>query len=161
MSLQAVQAYFKEKGREHDIVVHQQSTASVQEAAEAVGVHPARIAKTLCFQGQEAPVLVVAAGDTKVDNAKFKQTFGIKAKMLDADSVLQVTGHAVGGVCPFALATDVPVYLDASLQRFSTVHPACGSNNSSIELTVEELQEFAGAVQLVDVCKGWDPGLAE
>lgn len=161
MSLQAVQAYFKERGREQDIVVHEQSTASVQEAADAVGVHPARIAKTLCFQGEESPVLVVAAGDTKVDNAKFKQTFGVKAKMLDPDTVLQVTGHAVGGVCPFALATDVPVYLDASLQRFSTVHPACGSSNSSIELTVEELQEFARAVKLVDVCKGWDPELAE
>lgn len=86
MSLQAVQAYFKERGREQDIVVHEQSTASVQEAADAVGVHPARIAKTLCFQGQESPVLVVAAGDTKVDNAKFKQTFGVKAKMLDGYS---------------------------------------------------------------------------
>lgn len=161
MSLQAVQAYFQERGREGDIVVHEQSTASVQEAADAVGVHPARIAKTLCFQGQEAPVLIVAAGDTKVDNAKFKQTFGVKAKMLDPDSVLEVTGHAVGGVCPFALATDVPVYLDASLQRFSTVHPACGSDNSSIELTMDELQDYAGAVQVVDVCKGWDPELAE
>lgn len=161
MSLQAVKAYFKERGREHDIVVHAQSTASVQEAADAVGVHPARIAKTLCFQGQEAPVLVVAAGDTKVDNAKFKQTFGVKAKMLDPDTVLKVTGHAVGGVCPFALATDVPVYLDASLQRFSTVHPACGSDNSSIELTMDELHEYASAVKVVDVCKGWDPVLAE
>ena len=161
MSLQAVKAYFQERGRERDIVVHEQSTASVQEAADAVGVHPARIAKTLCFQGQEAPVLIVAAGDTKVDNAKFKQTFGVKAKMLDPDSVLEVTGHAVGGVCPFALATDVPVYLDASLQRFSTVHPACGSDNSSIELTMDELQEYAGAVQVVDVCKGWDTELAE
>lgn len=161
MSLQAVKAYFKERGREQDIVVHAQSTASVQEAADAVGVHPARIAKTLCFQGQEAPVLVVAAGDTKVDNAKFKQTFGVKAKMLDPDTVLQVTGHAVGGVCPFALTTDVPVYLDASLQRFSTVHPACGSDNSSIELTMDELHEYAGAVKVVDVCKGWDPELAE
>lgn len=161
MSLQAVQAYFQERGRAGDIVVHEQSTASVQEAADAVGVHPARIAKTLCFQGQEAPVLIVAAGDTKVDNAKFKQTFGVKAKMLDPDSVLEVTGHAVGGVCPFALATDVPVYLDASLQRFSTVHPACGSDNSSIELTMDELQEYAGAVQVVDVCKGWDTELAE
>lgn len=161
MSLQAVQTYFQERGRAGDIVVHEQSTASVQEAADAVGVHPARIAKTLCFQGQEAPVLIVAAGDTKVDNAKFKQTFGVKAKMLDPDSVLEVTGHAVGGVCPFALATDVPVYLDASLQRFSTVHPACGSDNSSIELTMDELQEYAGAVQVVDVCKGWDTELAE
>ncbi len=161
MSLQAVQAFFKERGREQDIVIHKQSTATVQEAADAVGVHPARIAKTLCFQGQDMPVLVVTAGDTKVDNAKFKQTFGMKAKMLDPDTVLEVTGHAVGGVCPFALATDVPVFLDASLERFSTVHPACGSNDSSIELTVAELLEYAGAVKIVDVCKGWDPDLVE
>ena len=142
-------------------MIHKQSTATVQEAADAVGVHPARIAKTLCFQGQDAPVLVVAAGDTKVDNAKFKQTFGVKAKMLDPDTVLEVTGHAVGGVCPFALATDVPVFLDASLERFSTVHPACGSNDSSIELTIAELLEYAGAVKIVDVCKGWDLDLVE
>ena len=161
MSLQAVQAYFKERGREQDIVIHKQSTATVQEAADAVGVHPARIAKTLCFQGQDTPVLVVAAGDTKVDNAKFKQTFGVKAKMLDPDMVLEVTGHAVGGVCPFALATDVPVFLDASLERFSTVHPACGSNDSSIELKIAELLEYAGAVKIVDVCKGWDLDLVE
>ena len=161
MSLQAVQLFFATYGREGDIVVHEQSTASVQEAADAIGVHPARIAKTLCFQGKEKPILVVAAGDTKVDNAKFKQTFGAKAKMLDPNSVLQVTGHAIGGVCPFGLVSDVPVYLDASLTRFTTVYPACGSANSSIELTIEELKQYAQAKELVDVCKDWDPALTE
>ncbi|WP_431030272.1 YbaK/EbsC family protein [Lysinibacillus sp. LZ02] len=161
MSLQAVQTFFANIGREEDIVVHAQSTASVQEAAEAIGVHPARIAKTLCFQGKDTPILVVAAGDTKVDNAKFKQTFTVKAKMLDLDRVLQVTGHSIGGVCPFGLVTDVPVYVDASLKRFTTVHPACGSSNSSIELTVDELKLYAHAQGEVDVCKDWDPALAE
>ncbi|MFF5994628.1 YbaK/EbsC family protein [Lysinibacillus sp. KU-BSD001] len=161
MSLQAVQAFFANIGREGDIVVHAQSTASVQEAAEAIGVHPARIAKTLCFQGKDTPILVVAAGDTKVDNAKFKQTFAVKAKMLDPDSVLQVTGHSIGGVCPFGLVTDVPVYVDASLKRFTTVHPACGSSNSSIELTVDELKLYGHAQGEVDVCKDWHPALAQ
>jgi len=161
MSLQAVQLFFASHGRDGDIVVHEQSTASVQEAADAIGVHPARIAKTLCFQGKEAPVLVVAAGDTKFDNAKFKKIFGTKAKMLDPDSVLQVTGHSIGGVCPFGLVTDVPVYLDASLTRFTTVHPACGSANSSIELTIDELKNYANAKDVVDVCKEWDPTLTE
>ena len=155
MSLKAVQQFFTTYGRAEDIVVYEQSTASVQEAADAIGVHPARIAKTLCFQGKETPILVVAAGDTKIDNAKFKQTFGAKAKMLDPDSVLKVTGHSIGGVCPFGLVTDVPVYLDTSLTRFTTVYPACGSANSSIELTVDELKNYANAKDIVDVCKDW------
>ncbi len=160
MSLERVQAFFKTYNRDQEIVIHDQSTASVQEAAAALEVHPARIAKTLCFTGAETPILVVAAGDTKVDNAKFKQTFGVKAKMLDADSVKEATGHAVGGVCPFALTTNLPVYIDESVKRFVTVHPACGSANSSIELTIDELYTYSGAKNFVDVCKDWDPQLS-
>lgn len=161
MSLQAVQQYFAQHGREQDIVVHTQSTASVQEAADALGVHPAKIAKTLCFQEGDGAILVVAAGDTKIDNAKFKQAFGTKAKMLDAETVLAVTGHAVGGVCPFGLTTNVPVYIDESVKRFTTVNPACGSANSSIELTIDELYTFSQAQSFVDVCKGWDETLTD
>lgn len=124
-------------------------------------MEPARIAKTLAFRGKDEAesVLIVAAGDAKIDNKKFKQVFGVKARMLSADETLEQTGHAVGGVCPFGLKNELPVYMDVSLKRFSTVFPACGSSNSAIELTCEELIEFGKGREWLDICKSWADGV--
>lgn len=131
------------------------SSATVELAAQAVGCEAARIAKTLSFLVDGKATLIVAAGDTKIDNAKYKAQFHAKAKMLTPDEVVALIGHAVGGVCPFAVNEGVAVYLDRSLQRFATVFPACGSSNSAIELTIPELETYSGFVQWIDVCKGW------
>lgn len=152
MSIEAVKAYFRPLGREQDIQEFPVSSATVELAAQALSTQPARIAKTLSFQDGESCLLVVAAGDTKIDNQKFKAFFGFKAKMLTPDQALAMTGHAVGGVCPFALPEGVRVVLDESMRRFSTVFPACGSSNSAIELTCEELEQYSGGTW-ADVCK--------
>ena len=132
------------------------SSATVELAAEAAAVIPARICKTLSFKSTEGCILIQTAGDTKIDNGKFKQTFGLKAKMLTPDEVLAYTGHEIGGVCAFGIErTDVKVYADLSMKRFETVFPACGSDNSAIELTCDELFEISGALEWIDVCKGW------
>lgn len=157
MSLESVRAHFKRWNREADIMEFDVSSATVELAAEAIGVIPARIAKTLSFKGEgDEAILVVAAGDAKIDNKKFRQTFGFKAKMLPAEEVAEQTGHVIGGVCPFGLANDLDVYLDVSLKRFTTIFPACGSTNSAIELSCEELEEYSSAKVWVDVCKGWE-----
>ncbi|AWE07075.1 EBSC protein [Lysinibacillus sp. 2017] len=161
MSLQRVLQHFEQFGREKDVLQYERSSATVAEAAAVLNVIPARIAKTLSFQGKEQAFLVVAAGDAKIDNAKFKQQFDVKAKMLDAQYVLEQTGHPVGGVCPFGLENDLPIYLDESLKRFDTIFPACGSANSAIELTCKELEQFSNAKQWVDVCKAWNEGESE
>ena len=122
-------------------------------AAQALGCEPGRIAKTLSFQGKEQPILIAAAGDGKIDNHRFKERFGVKAKMLAAEEVPEKIGHAVGGVCPFAVNEGVEVYLDDSLRRFETVFPACGSSNSAIEMTLPELERYSGALGWVHVCK--------
>ena len=155
MPVQKVKEYFKESGRDSQVMEFPVSSATVELAAKALDVIPARIAKTLSFHGCEADscILVVTAGDVKIDNAKFKKTFGIKAKMLAADEVSAFTGHEIGGVCPFANPRCATTYLDLSLQRFSSVFPAAGSSNSAIELTNEELFSFAEAAEWVDVCK--------
>lgn len=132
------------------------SSATVELAAEALHCEPCRIAKTLSFMVGEKPVLIVAAGDTKIDNPKYKAQFGTKAKMLTPEQAETLVGHAVGGVCPFAVQPGVAVYLDASLKRFETVFPACGSSNSAIELTIPELEKYSGYTAWVDVCKGWN-----
>ena len=132
------------------------SSATVALAAEALHCEPARIAKTMAFHGKETCLLIVAAGDTKIDNAKFKQTFGVKATMLTFEEVEPTVGHAVGGVCPFSVNDGVRVYLDMSLKRFESVFPACGSSNSAIELTLSELETHAAPYGWVDVCKGWE-----
>ena len=132
------------------------SSATVELAAEALHCEPCRIAKTLSFMVGEKPVLIVAAGDTKIDNPKYKAQFGTKAKMLTPEQAETLVGHAVGGVCPFAVQPGVAVYLDASLKRFETVFPACGSSNSAIELTIPELERYSGYTAWVDVCKGWN-----
>lgn len=157
MSIEACRAYFRALGREEDILEFDVSSATVELAAQAVGVEPARIAKTLSFLVEDACVLLVAAGDAKIDNAKFKAQFHTKAKMLTPEQVLDFTGHAVGGVCPFGLpeGSRVTTYLDVSLRRFETVYPAAGSSNSAIQLTCEELAEYAHSAGWVDVCKNW------
>ena len=156
MSIEKVKAYFRPLGREQDILEFPVSSATVELAAQAVGVIPARIAKTLSFLVDGACILVVTAGDAKIDNSKFKAFFHTKAKMLTPEEVLAYTGHTVGGVCPFAIEDSrVECYLDVSLQRFATVYPAAGSSNSAIELTCDELATYAHSLAWVDVCKGW------
>ena len=154
MALEKVRDFFMKLGRDKDIKEFTVSSATVELAAEAVGVIPARIAKTLSFYDNGGCVLVVTAGDRKIDNGKFKSVFHMKARMLSPDDVLSFTGHAVGGVCPFAIENpDVKIYCDSSMKRFETVFPACGSSNSAIELTCDELFEYANAIQWIDVCK--------
>lgn len=153
MAIEKVREYFKQYGMEDRILEMEQSSATVELAALAVGVEPARIAKTLSFKKGEETILVVTAGDRKIDNAKYKHYFGLKAKMLTPDEVLERVGHAIGGVCPFAVPKEVQVYLDESMKRFETVYPACGSGNSAIELTCEELEKYSKSKAWVDVCK--------
>ena len=155
MAIEKVKEYFSSFGiadrvREFDV-----SSATVELAAAALGCEPCRIAKTLSFAVEGRPILVVAAGDAKIDNPKYKAQFGTKAKMLTPDEAEALVGHAVGGVCPFAVKEGVTVYLDESLKRFETVFPACGSSNSAIELTLEELEKYSSGTAWVDVCKDW------
>ena len=153
MSIEKGRAYFRALGLEDRVLEFDVSSATVELAAKAIGVEGARIAKTLSFKTPEGCVLVLAAGDARIDNRKFKDFFHIKAKMLTADEVLELVGHPVGGVCPFGCKEGIPVYLDESLKRFETVFPAVGSANSAIELTLDELFRYSGALQWVDVCK--------
>ncbi len=155
MSIENVRNYLKQWGRDKDILEFDTSSATVELAANALGVVPGRIAKTLSFKAQEGAILIVAAGDARIDNAKFKAQFNQKAKMLTPEEVLYYTGHAIGGVCPFALVEGLPVYTDISMKRYTTLYPACGSSNSAIELTCEELVEYSGSLGWVDVCKDW------
>ena len=155
MSIEKVRAYFDTLGIADRIQEFPVSSATVELAAQALGVAPARIAKTLSFKLDERTVLVVAAGDAKIDNPKYKAAFGGKAKMLTPEEAVERVGHAVGGVCPFAVNDGVEVYLDESLRRFDTVFPAAGSSNSAIELTCGELARYAKSDKWVDVCKGW------
>ena len=155
MSLESVKQYFKSLGRENDIREFSQSSATVELAAQAVGTAPARIAKTLSFYSKEKDhaILIVTAGDMKIDNSKFKHFFGMKAKMLAPEDVEPLTGHAIGGVCPFANPDTAKIYLDISLKRFDTVFPAAGSGNSAVEMSCRELEEAARAIAWIDVCK--------
>lgn len=157
MAIEQVRAYFRSYGIEDRIQELDHSSATVALAAEALGTEPCRIAKTLSFLVGGSPILIVAAGDARIDNAKYKAFFGAKAKMLSPEEAVELVGHAVGGVCPFAVKEDVTVYLDQSLRRFPTVFPACGSANSAIELTIPELEQYSGYKEWVDVCKGWQP----
>lgn len=161
VSITKVKAYFRELGMEQRVMEFSVSSATVELAARALSVEPARIAKTLSFKLDESCVLIVTAGDTKIDNAKFKAQFHTKAKMLAFEEVEPLTGSAVGGVCPFAVPGHVPVYLDVSLKRFATVFPACGSDNSAIELTCDELFHYSCAQGWIDVCKGWNDAEAQ
>lgn len=159
MSIELVKEYFAQFGMEKRVLEFEVSSATVELAAIALNCRPQRIAKTLSFLVDGAPILIVAAGDAKIDNAKYKARFGTKAKMLTPEDVTALIGHAVGGVCPFAIKEGVTVYLDESLKRFDTVFPACGSGNSAIELTIPELEQYSAFSAWVDVCKGWAEGM--
>ena len=155
MSVEIVRNYFKEHNINKEILEFPVSSATVELAAEAVGTEPARIAKTLSFytKDKDSAILIVTAGDMKIDNSKFKQFFGMKAKMLAPEDVEPLTGHAIGGVCPFGNPESTTVYLDVSMKRFETVFPAAGSGNSAVELTCGELEQYACAKEWIDVCK--------
>ncbi len=153
MSVDKVKQYFSKYGMESKVLEFEVSSATVELAAAALNCEPGRIAKTLSFLVGEQPILIVSAGDVKIDNSKYKKTFGKKAKMLTQDQVVELIGHAVGGVCPFAIKEGVTVYLDASLKKYETVFPACGSSNSAIELTIPEMEKYSGYKEWVDVCK--------
>ncbi|MDD6022511.1 MAG: YbaK/EbsC family protein [Acutalibacteraceae bacterium] len=153
MAIEKVREYFRKFGMEDRIREFTVSSATVELAAQALGVEGARIAKSMSFKIGDSAILIIAAGDVRIDNRKYKDTFRTKAKMLTFDEVEQYIGHAVGGVCPFAINEGVDVYLDESLKRFETVFPACGSSNSAIELTIPELEKYSGYKKWVDVCK--------
>jgi prolyl-tRNA editing enzyme YbaK/EbsC (Cys-tRNA(Pro) deacylase) len=157
MSLESVLTHFKQWNREGDVLEFETLSATVEQAANTIGVIPARIAKTLSFRGEgNEAILIVAAGDAKIDNKKFRTTFGFKARMLTPEEVIEQTGHVIGGVCPFGLEKEMDVYLDVSMKRFKTLFPACGTRNSAIELTCDELFQYSLAKDWVDVCKGWE-----
>lgn len=155
MSIDMVRGYFRKLGMEDRVQEFEVSSATVELAAAALHCAPQRIAKTLSFLVDDHAILIVAAGDAKIANAQYKAQFGTKAKMLSPEQVEEMVGHAVGGVCPFAVKEGVDVYLDVSLKRFETVFPACGSANSAIELTIPELEKYSGFLGWVDVCKGY------
>jgi prolyl-tRNA editing enzyme YbaK/EbsC (Cys-tRNA(Pro) deacylase) len=155
MAIEKVKEYFKGLGLDGRVLEFAVSSATVELAAKAVGCEPARIAKTLSFRLGEKSILIVVAGDAKIDNGKYKAQFAAKAKMLTPEEVQEFIGHEIGGVCPFAVKAGVDVYLDISLKRFATVYPACGSSNSAIELTIPELEEYSNCQEWVDVCKDW------
>ena len=154
MTIEKVRNFFKRKGLEERIREFDVSSATVELAARALNCEPCRIAKTLSLHVGEKVVLIVAAGDTKIDNKKFKSRFGTKVRMLSPEETKPLIGYAVGGICPFAVKEGVEVYLDRSLKRFETVFPACGSANSAIELTIDELEKYADSRGWVDVGKG-------
>ena len=153
MSIEKGRAYFRELGIEDRVMEFDVSSATVELAAQALGVEGARIAKTLSFKTETGCMLILAAGDARIDNHKFKAKFHFKGKMPTPDEVLEMVGHPVGGVCPFGINEGIPVYLDESLKRFVTVFPAVGSGNSAIELNLEELFEYSKALEWIDVCK--------
>jgi len=153
MAIDKAREHLKKYGFEDRVKEFDVSSATVELAAKAVGVEPCRIAKTLSFMTKEGPILIVTAGDARIDNKKYKDQFHVKAKMLTPEEVIELVGHAVGGVCPFGIKEGVFVYLDESLKRFETVFPACGSANSAIELTISELEQCSGYVAWIDISK--------
>ena len=155
MSIERVKEYFGKYNMADRIQEFEVSSATVELAALALNCEGCRIAKSLTFKVTDQPIMIVVAGDAKIDNGKYKAQFAAKAKMLTAEEAVELIGHAVGGVCPFAVNEGVTVYLDESLKRFETVFPACGSSNSAIELTIEELEKYSGFNAWIDVCKGW------
>ena len=155
MSIERVRSFFSDFAMENRILEFPVSSATVDLAAQALSTEPCRIAKTLSFSVSGKPILIVCAGDAKIDNAKYKSYFSAKAKMLTPEEAVSMIGHAVGGVCPFAVKDGVTIYLDESLKRFETVFPACGSSNSAIELTIPEMERYSGFSAWVDVTKGW------
>ena len=155
MSIERGRAYFAQFGMEDQVIEFNVSSATVELAAAALNCEPQRIAKTLSFLVDGQAILIVAAGDARIDNPKYKTQFGVKAKMIAAEDVEPLIGHGIGGVCPFGINEGVMVYLDESLKRFITVYPACGSPSSAIELTIPQLEQYSGYTAWVDVCKDW------
>lgn len=155
MAIERVKAFFEKYNMANRVQEFEVSSATVELAAKALHCEANRIAKTLSFMVNGNAVLIVAAGDAKIDNPKYKAQFSTKAKMLTPEEAERLVGHAIGGVCPFAVNDNVCIYLDVSLKRFQTVFPACGSSNSAIELTIDELEKYANPVSWIDVCKGW------
>lgn len=154
MSVERVRDYLKNFNLDSKIMEFSVSSATVADAANAVGTEPAKIAKSLSFLVENAPIIIVCAGDTKIDNSKFKQVFHVKSKMIDFDNVEELTGHRVGSVCPFAIKENVKVYFDESLKRFDVLYPAAGSSSSAVELTIQEFEKCAQNFQgYIDVCK--------
>ncbi len=153
MAIERVRSFFKEQGIADRIQEFEVSSATVQLAAQALNCESCRIAKTLSFMVDDKPILIVAAGDAKIDNPKYKAQFSTKAKMLSPEEAEMLVGHAVGGVCPFGINEGVSVYLDESLKRFETVFPACGSSNSAIELSILELEKYSHFIKWIDVTK--------
>lgn len=155
MSFENVKKYFEEIEMDSKIIELKDSSATVEQAANALGCKPEHIAKTMSFKTKEGPILIVCAGDAKIDNKKYKSVFGQKAKMILANEVEELIGHLPGGVCPFAIKENVKVYLDVSLKRFEKVYPAAGNGHSAIELTIKELETISKADSWVDVCNNW------
>lgn len=153
MSVEKVKEYFKKFGMEDKVLEFPVSSATVELASKALNCEPGRIAKSLSFKIDENPILIICAGDEKIDNSKYKAKFHTKAKMLNFEEVKEKIGHEIGGVCPFGINEGVKVYLDNSLKRFKTVFPACGSSNSAIELTNDELEKYSNCIEWIDVCK--------
>lgn len=156
MSLESVKSYFKKWNMEDRIKELPVSSATVEEAAIAINCEEKEIAKTMAFKIDDKAILIVMAGDAKIDNSKYKAQYHTKSVMLKADEVEQITGHPSGGVCPFGISDDIEVYLDKSLKRFAKVYPACGSRNSAIGLSLEELETYSNYKEWIDVCKGWE-----
>lgn len=156
MAIENVREYFKQNNMDNRIQEFEVSSATVELAALALHCEPQRIAKTLSFMVNDKAILIVTAGDAKIDNSKYKSEFATKARMLTPNEVTELVGHSVGGVCPFAIKEDIFVYLDKSLNRFETVFPACGSSNSAIELSIPELEKYSNYHEWIDVCKGWE-----
>ncbi len=156
MSVEKVQKYFDDLGMGDRVIIPERSSATVEEAALAIGCEPKEIAKTMSFLVSGSPMLIVTAGDAKVDNAKYKAAFHEKARMIPGDQVEEYIGHPPGGVCPFAINPGIPVYLDVSLKRFDIVYPAAGSGHSAVRLSVDELEKYSDSAGWVDVCKGWE-----
>lgn len=153
MSLEKAKKYLQEKGYADHIIELTESSATVQLAAEALGVEPGMIAKTMSFLISEQPILILTMGTARIDNHKFKETFHTKAKMIPFDDVERLIGHAPGGVCPFGILPGIPVYLDESLKQYETVYPAAGNDHSAVKLTIAELEDVSGYKKWVDVCK--------
>lgn len=156
MALEKVISYFEQLGLKDRVKVFEQSSATVELAALAVGCEPAHIAKTMSFLLGDKPILIVTAGDARIENKKYKAFFGQKAKMIPWDDVESYIGHAPGGVCPFEIKEGVNTYLDISLKRFDTVYPAAGSDNSAVALSIEELEKYSNSQEWIDICKNWD-----
>lgn len=159
MSFTKVKDFFVSQGAGDKVLWLDHSSATVELAAEAIGCEPARIAKTMSFLIDESPILIVTAGDVKIDNKKYKEQFHTKAKMIPGDQVEALIGHAPGGVCPFSIKEGIPVYLDVSMKRFDIVYPAAGSGNSAVKLTLPELEHFSGSLGWIDICKEISPNI--